>query len=217
MSNIQITRSTAGSSLRSSRLLPAAALSIAALCGSLAAQAQASASTNPVPPMFAPGTSYIALNAGTSDLSRPITAFGVFGGQQQGQAWGVAMGNYLAGQNFGLEVGYADFGSVSRYGGSTKVDGITLSLLGRIPLSSNFNLMGKVGTTYSRTDVSTDAANSSLAGSERGFDLSYGIGGELMITPKWSATLQYAEHFVKYPTTGNERISSTTLGARFYY
>ena len=217
MSNIQITRSTAGSSLRSSRLLPAAALSIAALCGSLAAQAQASASTNPVPPMFAPGTSYIALNAGTSDLSRPITAFGVFGGQQQGQAWGVAMGNYLAGQNFGLEVGYADFGSVSRYGGSTKVDGITLSLLGRIPLSANFNLMGKVGTTYSRTDVSTDAANSSLAGSERGFDLSYGIGGELMITPKWSATLQYAEHFVKYPTTGNERISSTTLGARFYY
>lgn len=217
MSNIQITRSTAGRSLRSSRLLPAAALSIAALCGSVAAQAQTSASTSPVPPMFAPGTSYIALNAGTSDLSRPITAFGVFGGQQQGQAWGVAMGNYLAGQNFGLEVGYADFGSVSRYGGSTKVDGITLSLLGRIPLSANFNLMGKVGTTYSRTDVSTDAANSSLAGSERGFDLSYGIGGELMITPKWSATLQYAEHFVKYPTTGNERISSTTLGARFYY
>jgi hypothetical protein len=194
-------------------LLPIA-LSIATLLGSASAQAQTNASASSA---YAPSTSYIALNAGTSDLSRPITAFGVFGGQQQGQAYGVAMGNYVAGQNYGYEVGYADFGSVTRNGGSTKVDGLTFSVLGRMPLSTSFNLLGKVGTTYSRTDVSTDSANSALAGSERGFDWSYGIGGELKITPQWSVNLQYAEHFVKYPASGNERISSTTLGARFYY
>lgn len=216
MSNIQVKPSIAAISVRraSTRLLPMAALSIAALLGSVAAQAQSSSAATPA---YAPGTSYIALNAGTSDLSRPITAFGVFGGQQQGQAYGVALGSYVAGQNYGFEVGYADFGSVGRYGGNSKVDGVTLSVLGRMPLSASFNLLGKVGTTYSRTDVSTDAANSSLAGSERGFDWSYGIGGELMITPQWGATLQYAEHFVKYPATGTERISSTTLGVRFYY
>ena len=216
MSNIQTTTSIAAAGARraGTRLLPVAALCIAALFGGAAAQAQSSAAASPA---FALGTSYIALNAGTSDLSRPITAFGVFGGQQQGQAYGVAVGNYMAGQNYGFEVGYADFGSVTRYGGNSKVDGVTFSLLGRMPVSSSFNLLGKIGTTYSRTDVTTDAANSSLAGSERGFDWSYGIGGELMITPQWGATLQYAEHFVKYPATGNERISSTTLGARFYY
>jgi OOP family OmpA-OmpF porin len=199
------------------RLLPAAALSIAALLGSVAAQAQSYSPSRSVVPAFTPGTSYIALNAGTADLSRPITAFGLFGGEQQGQAYGVAVGNYFAGTNYGVELGYADFGSVNRYGGSTKIDGITLSVLGRMPVSSNFNLLGKLGTTYGRTDVSTDTANSNMAGTERAFDWSYGIGGELVISPQWGLTLQYAEHFVKYPATGNERISSTTLGARFYY
>lgn len=202
---------------RVSRLLPAALLGLAALAASGAVQAQSYSPAGPVASMFTPGTSYLALNAGTSDLSRPITAFGVFAGNQQSQAYGIAMGNYFAGHNYGVEVGYADLGSVNRYGGSTKVDGINLSLLGRLPMSANFNLLGKVGTTYSRTDVSTNAANSNLAGSERGFDWSYGVGAEYRLTPQWSATLQYAEHFVKYPATGNERVSSTTLGARFYF
>jgi hypothetical protein len=204
-------------SVHISRLLPATVLTVAALAGSSAVQAQSYTPSGPVASMFTPGTSYLAFNAGTSDLSRPITAFGVFGGEQQGQAYGVAMGNFFAGQNYGVELAYSNFGSVNRYGGSTKVDGITLSLLGRLPVSANFNLLGKVGTTYSRTDVSTNAANSNLAGSERGFDWSYGLGGEFVINPQWSATLQYSEHFVKYPTTGNERISATTLGARYYY
>jgi hypothetical protein len=205
-------------SQRVARLLPVAALALAALAGGAAhAQAQTYAPAGPLATMFTPGTSYIALNAGTADLSRPITAFGVFGGNQQGQSYSIAMGNYFAGQNYGLEVGYTDFGSVNHYGGSTKVDGINVSLLGRMPLGSNFNLLGKVGTTYGRTDVSTNPANSNLAGSERGFDWSYGVGAEFVISPQWSATLQYAEHFVKYPMTGNERVSSTMLGARYYY
>jgi hypothetical protein len=201
------------------RLLPAAVLALAGLAAGSAVQAQSQSYTpaGPVASMFTPGLSYIALNAGTADLSRPITAFGLFGGDQQGRAYGVAVGNYFAGHNYGFELGYTDFGSVSRYGGNTKVDGINLSLLGRMPVGSNFNLLGKVGTTYSRTDVSTNAANSSLAGSERGFDWSYGLGGEFVINPRWSATLQYDEHFVKYPITGSERVSATTLGARYHY
>lgn len=215
MSNIQ--RSQSPATQRASRLLPVALLALAALGASATVQAQNYTPSGAIASMFTPGTTYVTVNAGTSDLSRPITAFGVFGGDQQGQAYGVAIGNYMAGQNYGFELGYADFGSVNRYGGSTKVDGITLSLLGRLPVSSNINLLGKVGTTYSRTDVSTNAVNRNLAGSERGFDWSYGVGAEYVFTPQWSATLQYAEHFVKYPVTGNERISSTTLGARYYY
>jgi opacity protein-like surface antigen len=215
MSNIQRSHSSTIPSV--SRLLPVALLALAALGASATVQAQNYTPSGTIASMFTPGTTYVTVNAGTSDLSRPITAFGVFGGDQQGQAYGVAIGNYMAGHNYGFELGYADFGSVNRYGGSTKIDGITLSLLGRLPVSSNINLLGKVGTTYSRTDVSTNPANSNLAGSERGFDWSYGVGAEYVFTPQWSATLQYAEHFVKYPVTGNERISSTTLGARFYY
>jgi hypothetical protein len=221
MSNLQHTHSPAatGSVAKNvARLLPAAALALAALASSGAVLAQTTYKpAGPVASALTPGATYIALNAGTSDLSRPITAFGLFGGTQQGSSYGVAMGNYMENQNYGFEVGYTDFGSVNRYGGSTKVDGINLSLIGRMPLSTNFNLLGKVGTTYSRTDVSATGANSNMAGSERGFDWSYGLGAELKLAPQWSATLQYDEHFVKYPTTGSERVSATTLGVRYYY
>ncbi|NVO05002.1 MAG: outer membrane beta-barrel protein [Rhodoferax sp.] len=200
------------------RLLPAAVLAVAALAASSSVLAQAAYQpAGPIASALTPGATYVALNAGTSDLSRPITAFGLFGGTQQGSSYGVAIGNFMANQNYGFEVGYTDFGSVNRYGGSTKVDGINLSLIGRMPLSASFNLLGKVGTTYSRTDVSANAANSNMAGSERGFDWSYGLGGELKLAPQWSATLQYDEHFVKYAVTGSERVSATTLGLRYYY
>ena len=199
-------------------LLPATVLALAALASSSAVLAQSTYKpAGPIATALTPGTSYVTLKAGTSDLSRPITAFGLFGGNQQGSNYGFAIGNYVANQNYGVELGYTDFGSVNRYGGSTKVDGINLSLIGRMPLNASFNLLGKVGTTYSRTDVSANAANSNMAGSERGFDWSYGVGAEMMLAPQWSATLQYDEHFVKYPTTGSERVSATTLGVRYYY
>jgi len=216
MSNIQRTHSPVTASV--SRLLPAAVLALAALASSGAVLAQTTYKpAGAIATALTPGATYIALNAGTSDLSRPITAFGLFGGNQQGSTYGVALGNYMENQNYGFEVGYTDFGSVNRYGGSSKVDGINLSLIGRLPLSASFNLLGKVGTTYSRTDVSANAANSNMAGSERGFDWSYGLGAELKLAPQWSATLAYDEHFVKYPTTGSERVSDTALGLRYYY
>jgi hypothetical protein len=197
------------------RYVSGALLALAALTASPLVLAQSGANSKPAVYSAAAGSSYLNLTAGTSDLTRPITAFGLFGGSQQGTSYNVAVGNYFANQNYGVELGYIDFGSVNRAGSSTKVDGINLSLIGRLPLSSNFNLLGKVGTMYSRTDVS--AGPGVAGGSERGFDWSYGIGGELVLTPQWTAVLQYGEHFVKYPTSGSERVSNTTMGVRFHY
>lgn len=199
------------------RALPFAALIAVLACGGTAQAQDTYKPAGPAASMLKASDSYVSLSAGTADLSRPITAFGLFGGSQQGQAYGVAVGNYFANHNYGLELGYTDFGKTNRYGGSAKVDGINLSVIGRFPLNSSFNLLGKVGTTYGRTDVSTDAANSSYSGSERGWDWSYGLGAEYLINPQWSAVLQYEEHFVKYPTTGSERVSDTTLGVRYHF
>lgn len=163
-----------------------------------------------------PGSSYFGLNAGSADLSRPITGFGNWGGSNQSSAYGLYLGNYFNNQNYGVEIGYTDFGSVNRSGGTTKVDGINLSLIGRLPVSSNFNLLGKLGTTYSRTDVSASAASGVQTGTERGFDWSYGLGGEYRFNTSWSGVLQYNEHYVKYPGK-TERVSDTTLGVRYSY
>jgi hypothetical protein len=199
------------------RTLPGALLALAAL--GVSSQVLAQSGTNNKPETYPSimGSSYIGLSAGTSDLSRPITAFGLFAGDQQATSYNVAVGNYFTNQNYGVEIGYTDFGSVNRAGSSTKVDGINLSLIGRMPLSSSFNLLGKVGTTYGRTDVSANPGSSVVGGSERGFGWSYGLGGEIVLSPQWSALLQYSEHFVKYPASSDERVSNTTLGVRYHY
>jgi OOP family OmpA-OmpF porin len=168
-------------------------------------------------PGLSKGQTYIGINAGMSDLSRGGNGLGNFGGNQQGTAYSVSIGNYGYNQNIGFELGYTDFGSVSRAGGTTKVDGINLSLIGRLPLGNTFNLLGKLGTTYGHTDVSANPASGIATGSERGFDWSYGVGGELLLTPMWSAVLQYDEHYVKFPGDKHERVSATTLGVRYRY
>jgi hypothetical protein len=213
----QSTQRVLRSSKAACRTIPAALLTLAALTSGAQVSAQSGANSKPAEYPSIMGSSYIGLSAGTSDLSRPITAFGLFGGSQQGTAYSVAMGNYFTNQNYGLELGYTDFGSVNRAGSTTRVDGINLSLIGRMPLSSTFNLLGKVGTTYGRTDVTANLGSGVVGGSERGFDWSYGIGGEMVLSPQWSALLQYDEHYVKYPSASNERVSNTTLGVRFHY
>jgi opacity protein-like surface antigen len=181
------------------------------------AQAQNSASNSKDLSLNGSALTYISLNAGTADLSRPITAFGVFGGEHQGTAYSISYGNYFQTQNLGYEIGYTDFGSASYKGATTKVDGINISLIGRMPLAYQFNLLGKVGTTYGRTDVSSNGVATVNTGSERAFAWSYGIGGEWLVSASWSAVLAYDEHYVRYPVDGNERVSLTTLGVRYRY
>lgn len=163
------------------------------------------------------GSTYIGLSIGSSDFSKPSNGFGIFGNDQRATAYSVNMGNYFISPNLGMEVGYTDFGSVNRGGGTTKIDGINVSLIGRAPMSSNFNLLGKIGTTYGRTDVSSAPTSGVTAGSERGFDWSYGVGAELLLSPQWSGVFQYDEHYVKFPGGSNDRVSAASLGLRYRY
>lgn len=173
---------------------------------------RAMASTTPS--FMAPGSSYVGLSAGASDLRRPISGLDNFGRSGQ-SAYSLSAGSYFN-ENFGVELGYTDFGSIDRAGGRTKVDGINLSLIARAPIASSFNLLGKLGTTYSRTDVSATTPGV-VTGSERGFDWSYGIGAEWLFHPQWSGVLGYDEHYVKYPGASSERVGATSLGLRYRY
>jgi OmpA-OmpF porin, OOP family len=179
------------------------------------ALAQSASSTNNT--TMGPSATYIGLSVGSSDFSKPSNGFGIFSNDQRATAYSLNMGNYFINPNLGMEVGYTDFGSVNRAGGTTKIDGINISLIGRAPLSSSFNLLGKIGTTYGRADVSSAPTSGVTAGSERGFDWSYGIGAELIMSPRWSGVLQYDEHYVKFPGGSSDRVSATSLGVRYRY
>jgi opacity protein-like surface antigen len=186
----------------------------AALTLSAGSQAQ-SGSNNNNAPVYGASSGYFELGVGQSDFSLG-NGIGVFGSDQGDTSYSLRGGRFY-GENWGIEFGYTDFGSVSRAGGRTKAEGINVSLIGKLPINPAFNLLGKIGSTYSRTDVSSIPASGIVAGSENGFGLSYGIGLAYALTPQWSATLVYESQDMKFAGNRTERIGSTTLAARYQF
>lgn len=167
--------------------------------------------------MDAVGPGYVALNGGPSDFSRISNGNGLYAREDRDTAYSLSVGNYFLSPNLGMEVGYTNFGEVSRGGGNTKAEGINISVIGKMPINPSLNLLGKVGTTYAHTEVSAQALSGVTGGSESGFDWSYGVGAELVINPQWSAVLQYDEHFMKFAGSSSDRLSTTTIGVRMHY
>lgn len=189
-------------------------LAATALMLTVGAQAQSSTADKNAP-VYGAGSAYIDIGIGQSDFSLG-NGIGIFGSDQGDKSYSLRGGSYFS-ANFGMELGYTDFGSVNRAGGRTKADGINISLIGKMPLNPAFNLLGKIGTTYSRTDVSSNPISGVVAGTERDFGLSYGVGVEYMFTPKWSATLQYESQDMKFAGDRNERVGASTLSARYQF
>ncbi|MFC5520189.1 outer membrane beta-barrel protein [Polaromonas jejuensis] len=193
------------------RTLCASALAIAALAAAAGAQAQSSGSTMS---WYSPGAGYIGFNAGRSDYS--LNSGVGFPFDKHDTVYNLYGGSYFT-SNLGLELGYTNFGKVSRAGGQTKAEGFNLSLVGKLPLSSQFNLLGKLGTTYGRTDVSAVPASGIASGSESGFGVSYGLGAEYAFNPQLSAVLQYDSHDLKFVNSGRDRVGATTVGLRYRF
>lgn len=184
-------------------------LAVAALTAGAGAQAQMNYS------LYSPGSGYIGLNIGQSDYSLG-NGLGGFDSDKHKTAYNIYTGSFFH-PNFGMEVGYTHFGTINRAGGETKAEGANLSLIGRAPMSPQFNLLGKFGTTYGWTDVSAAPASGIASGTERGFGVSYGLGAEFLFNPQISAVLQYDEHRLKFITTGRDRVSATTVGLRYRF
>lgn len=192
------------------RNLSATVLAVAALAAGASAQAQSSNYS-----LNAPGASYVGVNVGKSDFSVG-NGNGLFSSDNKDTAYGINAGSYFN-NNLGMELGFTDFGKINRAGGTTKAQGFNLSMVGRLPLSPQFNLLGKLGATYGRTDVSASPLSGVASGKETGFGVSYGLGAEYAFNPKMSAVLQYDAHDMKFVGTGNDRVSATTVGLRYKF
>jgi OOP family OmpA-OmpF porin len=100
-------------------------------------------------------------------------------------------GGYQFTRNFGLEGGYFDLGefgytATTRPAGSLvgdiRVRGLNLDVVGTLPITQRFSVLGRVGATYSRTEggfSATGAARvpyASASTSERSTNYKYGVG-----------------------------------------
>jgi OmpA-OmpF porin, OOP family len=206
-----------GFKMKNTLKLSIALAAAVAMAGGAQAQSTTSNSTSASSgySMYSPGSTYLGFNAGQSNY-RLNNGLGGFGSDQRKTSYSLYGGGYFS-EYLGAELGYTDFGRTSRAGGSTKAEGFSVSLVGRLPVAPAFNLLGKIGTTYGRTDVTINPASGITPGKESSWGMSYGIGAEYAFSSSWSGVLQYDEYRVKFAGTGREKINNTSLGVRYKF
>ncbi len=193
----------------------ATALATLAMAGAAQAQSTSSSSSGRSSSMFTPGSAYLGLNFGQSTF-RLNSGTGGFTSQERKNSYNLYGGAYFT-ENFGAQIGYTDFDRINRAGGSTYANGVTLSLVGRLPVASSFNLLGRIGTTYSRTNVTSNPASGITPGNENSWGASYGVGAEYVFSPNWSGVLQFDQYNMKFAGTGRDKVNATSLGVRYSF
>lgn len=203
------------SAIKQRTLLPRIALLAAGLSMAVGA-VQAQTSTMGSNSYYEPGTSYIGVSAGESNFKAPTGGFGRFNADNNDTSYSIYGGGYFN-KNFGMELGYTDFGSIARAGGNTKAYGIDLSLAGKLPVNEMFAVTGRIGGVYGHTDTTANAMSGIATGTESGLGISYGVGAEYAINTNWSAVLRYDEHKLKFAGGSKETIGNTSIGVKYKF
>ncbi len=193
------------------RALAPLALAAITAVAALPAVAQTTTSSSMMPSM---SRGYMGLNIGKSDF-RAGCGTGAFACDDSDTAGSIYFGSMFR-DNLGAELGYVNMGRVSRGGGDTKAHGLNLSLVGKAPLSPAFSLLGKVGTTYGRTQTTSAAGSGVAAGSDNGFGLSYGIGASYDFTPNMAATVNWDSHDFRF-AGGRDPVRMTSVGLQYKF
>ncbi len=112
----------------------------------------------------------------------------------------------------GMELGYMYTGKASRAGGDTRAQGVSLSLVGRMPIGA-FNAFVKGGALYSETKVSTGVLSDVPSGKRRGLGGVYGAGVGFDFTPSSGIVAEWSRKELRFPGIGGrENVDTTSLG-----
>ncbi len=191
----------------------AASLSFSAFAQAPATSPQDSATARSLLP--AKGRGYVGLSLGPSRFSTHcgVTTLNCDSSDNSVQiSAGSMLGNF-----WGVELAYLDMGRISRGGGTTRAQGLNLSVVGKAPLWQSLGVFGKIGTTYGRTETSALLGSGVNNGTDRGFGLSYGAGVSYDFTPRLSATLAWDSHDFRFAGSGRDPVRSTSLGLQYKY
>ena len=189
---------------------------LAASCGGAFAQAYNTASTTRASYIPYTTAGYVGLSVGQSKYKVDAGNVGGFNYDDKDTAFKL-YGGGMFNQNFGMELGYVNFGEIDRAGGTTEAHGLNLSLVAKAPIGDRFDVFGKVGTTYGWTKTSSVAGTGVAGGKDNGFGVSYGIGASYYFTPQVAATLEYESHDFKFAGDRKDRVQAVTVGMRYNY
>ena len=156
---------------------------------------------------------YVGISAGESKakFDNPTTAQSLLGAgvtpdvfsvDQRGNAYKAFVGIPVL-PNWAVEAGYFDLG---RFGfdatttpdgtltGNTRVRGLNLDLVGTLPITERWSLLGRVGAAYAQTRGSFSGTGAGAVGAQltnhRDTHIKYGFGTQYAFTPALSLRLE---------------------------
>ena len=103
-------------------------------------------------------------NANYKEADDSSAAFGLFGG-------------FHINEVLAIEAAYNDFGKAEKGNAEAEASAISLGMVGKLPIKTDFTLFGRVGLAAWDIDVS----NGSLKDSDSGTDVYFGIGADYNI------------------------------------
>ena len=203
------------------RTMMAAALAAAGLAFSGAASAQTATSSTTTDTWRMPYQSgfwgHAGLSIGRGELDAPCIA-----GTGCDLKDSRALRAYAGGRfnnAVGLELGALNIGDYSRGGGRTDGWGIDLALIAGFPIGANSSIFGKLGTVYTRTDVTGSPAGIAAGlrtGEESGWGPRWGVGAQVGLTPQWALRLDWDRFQVQLPA-GDDDLDTLMLGVQYTF
>lgn len=157
---------------------------------------------------------YVGLSVGSPDYS---TRCGLIGSCNNPDVSAHIYTGGMFSRYFGAEVGYLHMGEAERGGGKTRAHGINLSLVGQLPIANNFNVFGKVGTTYGRTRTSALAGSGITTGNDGGWGWAYGAGVSYDLSRNVTALLEWQRHDFVFAGDTRKSVDSTNIGLKYNF
>lgn len=185
-------------------------LALLAVCASSGVQAQSTFNNTGMYVGISAGESKSKFDNGTTAQS--LVGAGVTAGalteDERGNAYKAFIGVPLS-PNWAVEAGYFDLG---RFGldaattpagtvsGTTRIQGLNLDLVGTLPITERWSLLGRVGAAYAETKSSFSGTGASgviaQSSSKRDTHYKYGFGTEYAFTPALTMRLDGERYHV---------------------
>lgn len=157
---------------------------------------------------------YIGASAGEAKFDSRCARRDVFACDQRDTAYKIFAGGKFN-PYWGLEAGYTDFGKVKASGGDTKAWAAGLSLVGNVPLN-RFDVFGKLGGVYGRTDVKADPSTLFDTGHKNGWGWTYGVGGDWNITRNLAIRVDWDRYKLDF-VGGRQDLDMASAGLQYRF
>ena len=158
---------------------------------------------------------YVGASAGESKFETECRSSNVFNCDRRDTGFKVYSGGRIN-EVLGLEVGYTDFGRIRASGGDTDAWAIPLSLTAGVPLGNRFNIFGKIGGLYGRTDVTASASTLLDTGHKSGWGWTWGGGATFKVTQNLDVRIDWDRYKLDF-VGGRQDVDMLSGGVQFRF